>query len=290
MAESPVALRAGLAAAAGALHLLGERRYALSDAVANATFALQPARRSATIRNYRAVFPALSRRQARQLAARSFREYARSSLDFVYVHRLPRHRLMGLCRDFGAEPVRRMQAEGRGGIMVLTHFGAWDAGGAWAAASGFPVTAVMADEGGGAVQELVIWARAELGIRVVVASQSARTLLQTLHRGGWVAVLADLPGDTPALEVDFLGHRTLFSAAPTMLAARTGVPLVAVVASRNPAGGYLIEVQPPHYVARDADPATALAPLLTVFEKAIRRWPEQWYPFGEDRLLDLAGS
>jgi len=290
MAESPLALRAGLDATARLLHLFGEHRYLLADVVANATFALQPGRRRTTVRNYQAVFPTLSRRQARRLAARSYREYARTSLDFVYLHRLSRPRLLGLFHSFGDQPVRQMMADGQGGILVLIHLGAWDAGGAWAAATGFPVTAVMADEGGGAIQDLVIWARSLLGMRVVVASRSARLLLRTLHQGGWVALLADIPGDTPALEVEFLGRRTLFSAAPTLLAARTGVPLIAVVAVRSPAGGYLIEVHPPHLVERDADPIEALKPVLAVFERAVRRWPEQWYPFGEGRLLDLSAG
>jgi hypothetical protein len=31
----------------------------------------------------------------------------------------------------------------------------------------------------------------------------------------------------------------------------------------------------------------ALRPLLEVFERAVRRWPEQWYPFEEGRIRDL---
>jgi len=56
MAESPLALRAGLDATARLLHLFGEHRYLLADVVANATFALQPGRRRTTVRNYQAVF------------------------------------------------------------------------------------------------------------------------------------------------------------------------------------------------------------------------------------------
>ncbi|MHB8394136.1 MAG: lysophospholipid acyltransferase family protein [Candidatus Dormibacteria bacterium] len=289
VAEPNRGLKLGLNLVAALLHRVGPSRYRISDPLSNAAFALSRRRRLATIRNYRMVFPEMGHREARRLAARSFREYGRTSLDFVYVHRLARPRLISLFRSVGVDDVRRMRAAGLGGIFVLMHLGAWDAGAAWATAVGVPLTAVMADEGSNAVQDLVIWARAEMGLTAVTASHAPRVVLATLRRGGWVALLADIPGDTKSVEVDFLGQRARFSVAPVMLAARTGCPLFAVVSVRTPAGGYLVEVHPPHAVSRDADPATAMGPLLQVFEQAVRRWPEQWFPFEEDRLFAPAG-
>jgi KDO2-lipid IV(A) lauroyltransferase len=288
MAESETprakaALRAGLDLAAAGLHRLGSRRYWISDPLANAAFAVLPAQRRAAVRNYRRVFPELDLPGARRLARRSFQAYGRTSLDFVYVHHLARPRLMPLFRGVGVEHLLRLR---EGGILVLFHIGTWDAAGAWANAVGVPLTVVMADEGSRSLQDLVIWARAQMGLQAVVASRSARPVLKTLHRGGFVALLADIPGDTPSLEVEFLGHRTRISSAPSMLAARTGCPLLPVVATRSPSGSYLIEVHPPHRLSPDEDPAQALRPLLQVVERAVRRWPEQWYPFAEGRLLD----
>lgn len=282
--QPQAALRAGFDAAAGLVHLLGRRRYLISDSVANAAFALQPRRREVTAANFQAVFPQLGRRQARRLAARSYREYARTSLDFLYVHHLSRARLLAGFRAHGVEILHQLQAERRGAILLLFHHGAWDAGGAYASAVGLPLTSVMADEGAPALRDLVIWARAEIGMRVVPASQSARVVLETLRGGGLVALLADIPGDTPAVEVDFLGRRTKFSALPSRLAEHTGCPLIPVVSVRSPAGGYFIEVHPPHHLIPGDDPEAGLRPVLEVFERTVRRWPEQWYPFGEDRL------
>ncbi len=277
-------LRLGLGAAAGFLHLLGPSRYRLADAMGTAAFTMLPQRRRATQANFQLVFPELGRRELRRLARRSFREYARTSVDFVWVHGLSRPQLMRSFHGFGEEPVLRMKAEGQGGVLVLMHLGAWDAGAAYALARGIPLTAVMDEGGSPALRDLVVWARARVGLRAVLATSSARPLLRTLREGGWVALLADIPGDTPSAEVDFLGCRTRFSTAPALLAARTGRPLVAVMAVRSPAGGYLVEVHPPVTVARRQDPAEALRPILDIFEAAFRRWPEQWFPFDEGRL------
>jgi lauroyl/myristoyl acyltransferase len=284
----PLALRVGLTAVAVGVRTLGRHRYRLSDPIANATFALQPSRRRTTIRNFRAVFPDLSARQARRLAAASFREYARTAIDFLYVQRLPRPRVLSEMRVYGYETyMEGLQLAGKPGILVVIHQGSWDTPAALAVAHDVHLTSVMADEGSKVLAALVIWARAEMGVEVVLASKSPRTMLQKLRAGQWVALVADIPGDTPSVEVEFLNHRTLFSAAPGMLAAHTGAPLMPATSLRTPNGGYLVELFPPITVAPGTDPAEALRQVIPVFERAVRRWPEQWYPFSSDRLLDL---
>jgi KDO2-lipid IV(A) lauroyltransferase len=284
----PFGLRLGLNVTAAGVRLLGRRRYRLSDALGNAAFALQPERRRVTIRNYRAAFPELDRWEARRLAARSFREYARTSLDFLYAHHLPRTRVVSEMQTFGVEAnLDPLNLTGHGGILVTIHYGSWDVPGAFALAHRIDLTGVMADEGNPTLANLVIWARAEIGFRVVLASRSPRTLLRTLRSGKWVALVADIPGETPSVVVPFLGHLARFSTAPAALAARTGAPLVPATCVRRPGGGYLVEVHPPVWIEPGTDPATALGQIIPVFEAAVRRWPEQWYPFNRDRFIDL---
>ncbi|MGH7705507.1 MAG: lysophospholipid acyltransferase family protein [Candidatus Dormibacteria bacterium] len=284
----PLPLRLGFTAVATGLQALGSHRYRISDPIANATFALQPGRRRTTIRNFRAVLPNLGHREARRLAARSYREYARTALDFLYVHKLPRGRVLAELRTSGVEAnVIAPQLQGKSGLLVVIHHGSWDVPGAAALAYGVNLVSVMTEENGPTISELVIWARAAIGVRVVPASKAPAALLRQLGRGGWAALVADIPGDTPSVEVEFLGHRTRFSAAPGIFAARTGVPLVPATSVRRPNGGYLIEVHPPVPIEPGTDPAEALRRIIPVFEAAVRRWPEQWYPFREDQLLDL---
>ena len=281
------ALRAGLNVTAGLMHLLGDHRYRLADSMANLAFAVQPQRRATTAANFRKVVPGLDRRGARRLAARSYREYARTALDFVYVHRLSRPRLLSTFTAFGAERLLDLRLRGQGAVLVLFHLGTWDAGGAYATAIGLPLTVVMADEGSAAIRDLVVWARSEMGMHTVLASHSPRAVLAALRRGELVALVADIPGDTPSMDVEFLGHLTRISDLPYRLAQHTGCPLIPVVAVRSPAGGYFIEVHDPVLVAPGADPQRSLRPVIEAFERAVLRWPEQWYPFERGRLRDL---
>jgi KDO2-lipid IV(A) lauroyltransferase len=287
----PLGLRLGLNTVSFAVRIMGPHRYRISDPIGNASFALQPALRRSTIRNFRAAFPELNRHEARRLAARSFREYARTAIDFLYVQNLPRTRVLSELRVYGYEAhMRGRQLEGKPGILVLIHHGSWDAPGPLAAANGVSLTSVMDDEGSLVMSKLVIWARAQIGVEVVLASRSPRTLLQRLRAGHWIALVADIPGDTPSVEVEFMGHKTRFSVAPGILAAHTGAPLVPATCVRTPNGGYLVELFPPVTVAANTDPAQALQQLIPVFETAVRRWPEQWFPFRPDLFLDLPGG
>ncbi len=145
----------------------------------------------------------------------------------------------------------------------------------------------MDDGGSATLANLVIWARAEIGIEVVLASKSPRTLLRRLRAGQWVALVVDIPGDTPSVEVDFLNHKTLFSSAPIMLAAHTAAPVVPAISVRSPNGGYLVELFPPVTITPTTDPEEAMRQLIPVFEAAVRRWPQQWYPFRRDLFIDL---
>ncbi len=284
----PLALRLGLNAVAAGVQALGRLRYRISDPIGNAAFALQPRRRRVTIGNYRAVFPRLTRREARRLAARSYREYARTSIDFLYASGLPRARVVSEMRGCGIDAnILSRQLEGKPGILVLIHHGSWDVPAALAAANGISLTAVMADEGSVTMSELIIWARGKIGVQAVLASRSPRYLLQRLRSGRWLGLVVDIPGNTPSVEVEFLNHRTRFSAAAGILAARTGAPLLPTTCVRTPNGGYLVEVHPPVAVGPGTDPAEALRQVIPVFEAAVRRWPEQWFPFSQDRLLDL---
>ncbi|HVA21600.1 MAG TPA: lysophospholipid acyltransferase family protein [Candidatus Micrarchaeia archaeon] len=286
----PAWLRTGFLLAAAAVRALGPSRYRLADALGNAAFACQPVRRRTTAANFQRALGPIGRRRARRLAAASYRAYARTAVDFLHVQTLSRGEVAALARVVGLAHLERTDALGRGGILVLVHHGSWDVAGAAALAHGFPSRSVMDEGTSRRLTQLVVWTRSRIGLTVVTPERGAGALLRSLRQGGWVSLLSDIPKETPAVTVPFLGRPSRFSAAPGLLAARTGSPIHAVTCERARDGHYVIEIQPPVVLRREDDPAAAIRPLVPVFEAAVRRAPEQWFPFDRDRFVDPAAD
>ena len=190
------------------------------------------------------------------------------------------------------EQARRL---GHGVLMAMPHLGAWDWGGAWLSATGFPLT-VVAEEL--EPPELFDWFagwRRRMGMTVVPLDRAAGAgVMGALRHGEVVGLLCDrdLTGD--GVEVEFMGERTRLPAGPATLAVRTGAPLLpcCVLFEGDHHRGI---VQPPVDTRRRGrhlrddveritqDMADALAAL-------IRRAPEQWHVFQPNWPSDLGDA
>ena len=230
--------------------------------------------------NHQRLAPGIDAREARRRGQRSYREYGRTIADFLWAIDLDAARVSRHTRVEGAAHVRALQAEGRGGIVVLSHFGNWDMGANAAVNLGVPLTTVMAPFGPPAITELVVWARRSNMLEVFTPENAARGLIRALRRGRFVCLLCDIPGAGPTVTVDYCGGPVLFTAVPAWLARVTGAPMLPVV-SRRDGSGYAMEIHPPITVERTGDDTAAMQRVAAVLEPVVRRHPEQWYPFGE---------
>ena len=66
------------------------------------------------------------RRAARRRALASFRNYARTSVDFVWQYGVPAHAMHRHFRAYGLEHAHAAIEEHGGGVFALAHFGSWD--------------------------------------------------------------------------------------------------------------------------------------------------------------------
>lgn len=274
-------LRHGLRAATRLTRLLGDARYLLGDAGGVIAYGVNAERRRRTVSNHRRNDPALGARTARRRALRSFREYGRTTVDFLWACGLDDATVLRESSVVGFEQVEAVRA--RGAILALTHHGNWDMAANIALAHGLRLTTVMAPIGSQAVTDLVIWARETNQMEVFTPDRAARGLLRALQRGRFIAILCDLPGAGPETTVDYCGGPVVFSTVPAWLAKRGGVPLFPVHCVRGEEPGesrYVIGVDAA--VPTDGrDLRDCMQEVATSLERAVRRRPGQWYPFGE---------
>jgi lauroyl/myristoyl acyltransferase len=276
----PRSLRAGLWFASLILRALASGRYALADLIGTCNYVASRSARRRCIANHRRLDPGLSRRDARRRALASFRNYVRTSVDFVWQYGVPAHQMHRYFRAYGLEHAYRALEERGGGVFALAHFGSWDVAAGCGLASGLRITTVMAPVGPDLVTRIAAWARRRQDMEVLVSSHAARGLIRAVRHGRFAAILSDIPerGDTAV--VDFCGGPVAFSTAAAWLGRVAQVPVMPVECWRT-GGLYRLVVHPPVHVEPGESDADAMQRVAAALEVAVRHAPEWWYPFGK---------
>jgi KDO2-lipid IV(A) lauroyltransferase len=273
-------LRAGLWLASRSLRVLGRVRYVFADALGLCIWAVSPSGRRRCAANHRRLAHEIDVREARRRARRSYREFMRTSFDFVWEYAMspqtltPKHFSVD-----GLDHVSAAHDENGGGIFALAHYGSWDVAAALALACDVPLVTVMRAIGTDLVTRIAVWARRQQDMEVLITGNAARGLVDAVRRGRFAAILCDLPERGATVVVDFCGGPVRFSAAPAWLARTTGVPIMPVDCFRE-RGRYRMVVHPPIRAAEGDTDAEVMQRVGSVLEDGIRRDPGQWYPFG----------
>lgn len=214
---------------------------------------------------------------------RAFASYGRYWMESFRLPRLDGRALEAAMSYEGIGHLEAARAAGRGVVMAMPHLGAWDWGGAWLTASGFPLTVVAETlEPAELFDWFTAWRR-RLGMTVVPLDRSAGSgVMAALHRGEVVGLLCDrdLTGD--GVEVEFFGERTRLPGGPATLALRTGAPLLpcCVLFEGDHHRGIVL---PPIDTSRQGrlreDVARITQDVANAMASLIRRAPEQWHVF-----------
>jgi KDO2-lipid IV(A) lauroyltransferase len=273
-------LRAGMWTASFGLRALGSGRYALADFIGAAIYAGSPAGRARCAANHRRLDPSLDQRAAQQRALASYRNYARTSVDFVWQYGVPARAMHRHFRAYGVDHARQALEDHGGGVFALAHFGSWDVAAGCGLALGLRVTAVMAPVGNDVTTRVAAWARRRQDLEVLVSSNAARGLIRAVRRRRFAAILSDIPDRGETVAVDFCGGQVAFSTAAAWLARVANVPVMPVDCVRI-GGRYRLVIHPPIEIAPGETDAAVTQRIATGLEAAIRRRPEWWYPFGK---------
>jgi KDO2-lipid IV(A) lauroyltransferase len=218
---------------------------------------------------------------------RAYQSYARYWLEtFRLVRETPEYFLERFECE-GLEWVDEARANGSGVIVVGAHLGNWDAAGAWAAASGRPVTAVAEVLSPRRLFDFFVAHRERLGISIEPASAGViARLAEAVDQGRIVAIVGDrdLRGRGP--KVSFFGEPAPLPAGPALLGLRTGAPIMVlgVYGTKGAKGrrGWrariLEPIDPTHHSGPQA--VTELTQeIASRLERLIALHPEQWHVF-----------
>lgn len=253
-------------------------RHAAATPGGTAWYWLSPGQRRAALENYAAVLGAeASDPRVAQLARRAFQNYGRMLMDFLLLGSLSPEELQRRMSYDGREHLDAALSGGRGAIMAVPHMGSWDMAGSYAAALGYPVSAV-AEKFPGSLNDAVVATRQRFGLNVITLGRSAvRAITQALEANGVVALLCDLE-QGPGVQVRFFGRRATVPGGPGAFALKTGAALVPAYQYATD-GGYHVHLDPALMPERSDTKETLMQRVIDRFENFIKERPDQWYAF-----------
>ena len=263
----PPGLVRGVAALGGSLayYTMGERRRIVTDNLAR-------------------LAPNENSRARARLARRTFRNLATASVDLFRLPHATREEVLAMATIEGREHIDAAMAMGKGVIAVTAHLGPFELGGAWLAALGYPVHAMVEDLAPDVLEALASYRRAT-GMQVFSMKQGIRAVFRLLEEQQMVLLVADraIDGTRGTVKLPFGEGVRPVPTGPAAFAAATGAPVIVGYATLNPAASprYLVHIEPPVVAAgRGEDERLRLTRHLTErLATAVRKHPDQWYVF-----------
>lgn len=180
--------------------------------------------------------------------------------------------------------LERLQAakKGRGVVFCTAHLGAWELTSYTVAHLGYPMTVIVRPIDNQQIEQMIDRYRRKTGNRTLDKFSAGRSMLKVLRQGEFLGLLFDLNAlDDEAIFVDFFGVPASTNFLTAKLALRMDVPILPVFAPwDNTRKKFLLDVTEPiegkHSGDEEADVRELTARLTQVFEKHIRRYPDQW--------------
>jgi Kdo2-lipid IVA lauroyltransferase/acyltransferase len=233
-------------------------------------------------RQIAAAFPELRRVAVQRLARESYRHLGRTFIETALLDSLGADGLQKLVETVeGWEEIEDVMSKGKGAVLVTGHIGNWELAGAYVAARGVPLDAIVRGMANPLFDAYLNHTREAIGMTIVHDSEAVRRTPRSLRAGRAVAFVADqgVMGLASTF-VPFFGRPAKTPRGAAVFALRFNVPVVFVVALRQPNGRYRIvveRIEAPQTGDRDRDVDAIVARCTQHLEKWVRAVPAQYF-------------
>lgn len=182
----------------------------------------------------------------------------------------------------GMDHLERAVGRGRGVLLLAAHLGNWELLAAAHGLSGYPLSVVARPMDSALLDWLVTRFRERSGAEVIAKRRALPEVLDALRRQRMVAILLDQNATRrEGVFVPFFDRPASTSKSLALLALRSEAPVVPVFIHREPDGGHRVIVEPeipsPGTGDLENDVVAYTAAFTRCVERAVRRWPEQWF-------------
>ncbi len=242
--------------------------------------ALASRRRIAADNIKQAIGENLSDDQIAAITQEVFRGLGRTAVEFSRFAKIKPEGVLELVVPDGVEMLDRVKNEGKGGVIVIPHFGNWEMTGGWLAAQGYPVDFYVGTQHNSLVDELVVGFRREMGAGIISLAKSLRSAFKGLRSGRFGALTPDQHDPSGKMIMDFFGRPASMAKGPAVLAMRAGCPILPFMMRRERYDQHILmagkPIYPPNTGDEEADIRAMTAGYFGFFEEGIRRYPDQY--------------
>ncbi|MDH3267806.1 MAG: lysophospholipid acyltransferase family protein [Ignavibacteria bacterium] len=240
-----------------------------------------PIRKKVVFENLKIAFPKNDITANKKLAFKIYSSFATTLVEIMCLPFLEKSELTGAVDCSNPELIVGKYIEGKGVILLSSHFGNWEFGAiATAIQVKLPFSVVVKPLRNPLVNNWMNKARTKFGNEVVPLGISIRKTYQTLKEKKIVAMVADQRGPKEGAKVDFFEKKVPAYTGPASLALKTGAPIVCGIPIRGKDYKYkmvLVEISQDNLPESEEDKILEISQRYTSYlEKVIRDHPEQW--------------
>ncbi|MCX7780152.1 MAG: lysophospholipid acyltransferase family protein [Negativicutes bacterium] len=222
----------------------------------------------------------LDQMQATAIAKASVIRFGRMFIEVLRVPLLTKENIREVVAVEGSEHLAAALSQGRGVILATAHTGNWELLGAALALYGFPLVAVVKKQRNGAMDRFINEYRRLAGMHVTY-NTGVREMIRLLNEGRIIGLLMDQDAHANGVFVNFLGRPASTPAGAAALARLNNAPIVSAFIKENGDGTHTAILHPPFFIDKTADRERDIRQttqyLVTVLEKHIRSYPQEWF-------------
>ncbi len=244
-------------------------------------FYLIPIRKKVVLNNLKIAFPENDFHTNKTLAFKIYQSFAITLVEILLLPYIKKEELINEVKCSSPELIVEKFKEGKGLILLSSHFGNWEFLAISVAMQiQLPFSVIVKPLRNPLVYEWMNNFRTKFGNEVVPLGISVRKTYQTLKEKKIVAMVADQRGPIEGVKLDFFGKKVSVYTGPAALALKTGAPLICGIAIRQNDYTYkteLVEISQQNLPAGEEEKILELSQRYTSYlEEVIREHPEQW--------------
>jgi len=214
-----------------------------------------------------------------------FRNFAKYLADFFRFSTLTQEYILSWVSVKGKENLDKALSKAKGAIALSAHIGSWELGGAVVASLGYPFYAIVLDHKDKRVNDFFIGQRAAVNMNAISMGTQLKSCFHVLKRNSVLAIMGDrdFSDRGRGTKVNFLGRPTVLPRGPAFFSLKTSAPIIPtfLIRKKDNTVELIFEepIIPEDTGIRDRDVKAITEKYVSVIERYIRTYPDQWYAF-----------